>query len=450
MRRFRLGALGLIAAGVVHAGARQPALPVDCPPEQIRYSLLARELPASELLEAKGWRATRLSTGQAAALDLFGETEYSMAQYLAAEGLARPWLLTRCTQPERGRDIGAYVDRLHHVLSMARESRAVAIGDGESQQWWRRSEFAQRARQGQADDTGTRPLSDANPPGLDSLVYGFAEHGPLGLRTKGMRLVGLPDLVMGPELPGYDLGPFLHALADMALAGRLPLQPDVVFALPMDDPALKARVRPRSPNGEPLLLRWHAASDGSRPALRLELMAPAGLSSFEQQVVLAEVLWGSRYAKLGSSQARTLAQAIARDKGQLQLLLQRLALLQRQGGRLWLMSRLDISAESLALGRWEQHYSMWEEVLAIDERGDLRVRRWPYDPRNGAKQPLVGSVHPVGALRLKIEDESMSMGLADSWLMQDPKGGFSIGDAQALLENWAQSKPTSPSKPPLR
>jgi hypothetical protein len=447
MPRAWLIAFTLTAFDAAHADS---ALPVDCPPDQIRYSLLARDLPSAQRLDAQGWRASRLSADQAAALGLWGEAEESMAQHLARRGMPRPWLLTRCWNPPLNRSIAAYVEEMQRLKSMASEASALVAGDGESGQWWPLAEFLSRMFEGQTDRTGNAQVSEANPPTWNSLAYGFDEDGPLGLRTKGMRKVGLPDLSLGPAMPGYSFYAWMEILANMALAGRLPLEPDRDFTVSLDDPAVSANLRKRRPAADQLRLRWRAVPQASKPMLRLELVEPSGLSPFEQQVLMSSALWDSRFAKLGAPRARALDLAVARSKARLADLLGRLPELQRQGGRLWVMSRIDLAADNLASAHWEPEYNMWEEVLGKDGHGQLLVRRWPIDPQQGGQRPRVGSVFAVGKLRLTIEDGSLSVDMADDWLLQDAKGRFSAGEPMALLTTWGLEKaaagPTSASR----
>ncbi len=417
-------------------------LPADCPPQEIRYSLLVSERDAANAPLTQDWRRASISEAQAATLPLYGDVESSMREYLAARGVRKPALLTRCFAPPRALDVAAYMRTVEDVVEAMSATRALAVGDGETGEWLRPIDFKQRRVEGRAD--GVR-VSPTNPPvmGIMASAFTVEEDPRWGTRSRGLRKLGLPDLSLGPAHPGHSLIALMQMLGDLALAGRLPLETSVSWELPVTEPAVRRHLRKGQLAAPRMVLRWQPEPQAPSRLLRLEMAdEPATLHPFEQQALMVAALWGSPYAALGPERARALGLAVARSKIRVRELIAQLPQLQAQGARLWLVQRIDTDAAALALGTWSGEV-VWEELRSANPGEAYPLRRWTGDPRKG------GQVHRVppkviGGQRFEFEDSSFSESTIDDWLLQDGKGQFTAGEPLALLRAWnAEGKPST-------
>lgn len=438
MADLRVWALSL---SLLLGGAQAQPLPVDCPPQQIRYSLLVAERKADKAPLSQGWRRGELSEAQAASLPLYGDVDASMRDYLAAKGVRKPALLTRCFAPPRALDVAAYVRTVEEVVEAASVTQALAVGDGETGEWLRPFDFKQRLVEGSAE--GER-VSPANPPvmGIMSSAFTVDDDERWGTRSRGLRKLGLPDLSLGPAHPGHSLIELVQMLSDLALAGRLPLETGVSWELPAADPLVRRHLRKGQLAAPRMVLRWLPQAQAPSPLLRLEMAdEPATLHPYEHQALMVAALWGSPYASLGPERARALGLAVARSKVRVRELLVQFPKLQAQGARLWFVVRLDTDAAALACGDWSGE-ALWEELRTANPEEAYPLRRWTGDPRKGGR--VKRSVPPVvvAGQRFEFDDSSLSESVLDDWLLQDGKGRFTAGEPLALLQAWAaEGKP---------
>ncbi len=442
MKRLVAGWLGLIAS--VATLASPPAFPA-CAPDEIRYSLLLRERDAGWALQ-QGWRRVPLTAAQAEDLPLGGETEMSMAELLAGYREPRPTLLTRCWSPAPRGDLDAYAATLSEVVAAAQATRALAVGDGETQEWLQTREFNNTLLHGQAAPYGKARVSKSNPPAMSFMggAFTIGEQDEGGYRTRGLRKLGLPELSLEAELSGYSFIVFMQALGDLALSGRLPLQPDVAWDLPLDDPVVRMAARPTFVSS--LKLRWRQVHPSPTPLLRLELADAPGKHPFEQQMLIADALWGSPYAVLGPERARELGQAVARAKLNIIDLHTRWPSIRAEGGRLWVHADLAAVAREVASER-STLPTRWYEVVASDGRSHLALRRWEGDPRAGGTPVRDGPSIAVGERTEGPVHLFLVAPLAEDWLVQDAQGRFTAGEPMNLLMQWHRLRPVSPSPP---
>lgn len=456
LRRLFCAAITLLAAGAA-AGERHyeyllllRGAPTPAETLQRAQAALSAPLRQHRLVDAATLRAwdgrglpplaleTRQLEGQTVDELEIGETGEPVRQLLRRPRPAPVAALALMVGVPAERDLPAYLEALRVGATLARALTAPAFIDVETGGDARLSRrFAERLHEGVAGSA--QPVSADNPPPLSIMdgLTNFEPHGPDGLRTRGLRRLGLPDLLIDDWIPTAPPFWLLQGVGGLLTAGRLPAQAGQRVPLRGDDKLLERLLFGGLRPGARAELELAAA--GPR-LLRIELPpGEAGRHPYEQQALLMETVFRSRYPGLPAEQALGLVQAVARSKAGLRDLRARFAALRAEGSRVFISTRFDLLvAESLKSGKPAS--PIWEEVIGWSGNRLLELRRWEGDPRSGGQPLRYRPPLQVGDKRYEYSESSFEDHGVDDWLLIDRQGRVQGGEATRWLQRLFDTK----------
>lgn len=370
-----------------------------------------------------------------------GETGEPVRQLLRRPRPAPVAVLALMVGVPQRLDLAAYLEALRVGAILSRALAAPAFIDVETGGDARRSgRFAERLNEGVAG--GERPIGADNPPSL-SIMDGLTNFEPLGangLRTRGLRRLGLPDLLIDDWLPTAPPFWLLQGAGGLLAAGRVPAQSGQRLPLRGDDPLLQrllfGGLRPGA-QAELVL------ADAGPALLRLALPGPdTGRHAYEQMAALQESLFRSRYPSLPAAQALQLAQAVARSQSGLRELRERFSALRKAGYRLFVSSRFDLLVtEADKTGK--PVTPLWDEVLSWSADRIIELRRWQGDPRTGGQVFRYRPPLQVGDQRYEFADSSLQDHGLEDWLLIDRDGRAQGGESTRALQHLLDARSTS-------
>lgn len=331
----------------------------------------------------------------------------------------------------RGLDIAAYVEALRLTVDVAKALRAPAFLDGETRELRRTRALAERLTEGRRG--GDAPVSPTNPPRLTIMegITAYEQQPDGGLRTRGLRKLGLPDLALADWVPG--LSPFwvFDAVGNLLTSGKLAATPGTTFSLRVDQPEVAEALHDGGrPGGSAVL---HLAAGATPGLLQIDFPGPPGTHLYERQMLVAATLWPSDYAELGEAPARELTMAVARAKSRVRELRARFPALRAQGTRVFVGTRMDFVVKHLPHLRNDSGWVGWDEVVDWTPEGNLKLRQWKGDPRAGGAAARYDPPLRIGDAVFEYRDSEVGDDLIEDILLVDRSGKASGGEVTQTL-----------------
>ena len=344
-------------------------------------------------------------------------------------------LIVRIGAPGQ-RDILAYAEGVAVVVALARSLGAPAILDEETRQLLTRQEWLVGASIGRRSG----PVSEQNPP-IEGRGGGAITHDIFdrGWHTRGMRKLGLADLVVEDYLPGFDVHKVLEIVANVLVAGHQPDERTGDLVIRADDPALKGVVLFGAANGTSTVRLVPARPFRGRPAgrvLEISFDTQPHPSRYERQMRVHLDLRQGLHPGLSNDETLALYLAIARTKAKIKGLRDQFKSLQAAGTRVFVAREtyLAIKAASEQKGAfsWAQD---WHLVMAWPlDSGHFAVRRWKGDPRAGGEVARLPKPITVGGITYKFHDLDYPYDEIEDVLVIDKNGKAIGGEVTELLK----------------
>lgn len=279
-----------------------------------------------------------------------------------------------------------------------------------------------------------------NPPAIEISGPVVQQQDRHGVTTRGMRKLGLPDIHLGPMVPGTSPFWLVSAAANMLAGGGTPDAATGRLEFGANDLGAKAAHLGRELAQPIVAIRLTKLGTPSSPTgnavLSIGFEGEPSLSLFERQVLVRDAFYGSPFAGLSAEDATRLSLAVARAKAKFIELEQSKAKLKETGKRVFVAFRADLDVKSVhegnAYGSWSP---TWDEVIAWPgDKGGFLTRRWIGDPRHSGtvfkyEPPIV-----IGNQRFGHKDSNGTHELVDDVLVVDRAGSAQGGEVSALLK----------------
>ena len=328
-------------------------------------------------------------------------------------------------------DVGAYAEALRLTRDIAHAIDAVAFADGETSEVLRTANLHERLTDG-LHQRG-QPVSSANPPRLH-IMEGITAFKPTpegGLRTYGLRKLGLPDVLIADWLPSASGLELLEAAGNLLVSGKISPRPDTTFTLTGRDSEVRTALHGIGSGVVSAPLRFGTAS--TPQLLTLEFPGPTEAHVYERQALFLASTITSPYLPFGADGAREVVMAIARTQSRLRELRDRFASLQAAGARVFVATRMDLVAQDLPRIRRGGNWLTWDEVVSWEPEGVVKLRRWTGDPRTGGSVFRHQPPLKVGDTVFEYSDSTLADHMVEDILLIDRSGTAQGGEVTALV-----------------
>src|SRR5262245_3188434 len=264
-------------------------------------------------------------------------------------------LVIRIGAPTR-LDIPAYVEGLEIAAALAKKLEAPVILDEETGLHEHIEEWVRLAYEGQQGNHPQPAISEQNPPVLRFI-------GPTSLEppeghllgrwlTRGLRKLGLPDLVVTDYLPRFQASTPIEMVANLLVSGHSPDEQTGDLVIQADHPGVKAvmyaALKPGGKSTVRLVPAKPLAGQPKRRVLEITFDTKPYPTLYERQMrvhldlVAAPNLVDGPYPILSDEDMRSLWLAIARAKSKLKGLRSQWKDLLAAGTRVFVMLSEDI------------------------------------------------------------------------------------------------------------
>lgn len=338
----------------------------------------------------------------------------------------------------RGPDVAAYVEALRLTAIVASALRAPAFLDVETGELRRVNSLEERMHDGWRGD-GV-PVSGHNPPRLTIMdgITAYEELPTGGLRTRGLRKLGLPDLELADWLPGTSAFWVIEALGNLMISGKVSAARGAEIVVSADEPEVRQALHDQARPGAiaPLRFAGRTGKGAGKAAdvLRVEFPGPAGTHLYERQALFLDSLRPSRYPALGAADAKAVSLAIARAKSRVRELRSEFASLQARGTRVFAASRMDLVLKHPAPVAAGNDWVTWDQVVSWSPDGSILLRRWKGDPRAGGQVVRHQPPIRIGELEFEYQDSEVDDFRIEDFLLIDNRGDATGGEVVALIE----------------
>lgn len=373
-------------------------------------------------------------------LNRLGDTGEPLAQLLRVQ----PWetvdMLAVMVGVPAQLDVPAYIEALASSVAIGKALRSPAFADIETGDLRRLDKLEARLHEGLRG--GRWPISPTNPPRLTT-IGGITEFEALpddGLRTHGLRKLGLPDLLLERTTPGLAPEWLLAAAGNLLIAGKVPPTAGTVMTLRGDARELVAELRSAARHGGTAQLRLVRSALLPGPVLRLEIEGPPGAHEYERQMLFFGALMKPRHPDLAEGQEQALLRAIAQARVRARELRDRLDTLRAAGTRVFFARRTELLLTRLREG--EPPPPVWHEFVEWADEGRLRTHRWKGDPRDGGAAERRHEPVTVKGRSSAFFELEFPEGEVDDVLVVDARGQAKGGEVVALIRQMAGETPS--------
>jgi hypothetical protein len=376
-------------------------------------------------------------------LNQLGETGEPLAQVLRMPPLDTVAMLVVMVGVPAQPDVPAYIEALAASVAIGKALRSPVFADIETGDLRRIDNLEARLREGLRG--GRWPLSPTNPPRLTALggITEFEDLPDDGLRTHGLRKLGLPDIALERGTPGLAPAWLLAAAGNLLLAGKVPPTPGTVMTLHTEAREVAAELRGAARPNATAQLRLARSALQPGPVLRLEIEGPADVHEYERQMLFFGALTKPRHADLGEGQEQALLRAIARARLHTRELRDKLDELRAAGTRVFFAYRTEKLLMRLRMIEWgPPPQTVWHEFVQWTEDGRMRTHRWKGDPRSGGTAERLPRPATVNGRSSEFFEAELSEGEVDDVLVVNARGQAKGGEVVALIGQMAAETPS--------
>jgi hypothetical protein len=376
-------------------------------------------------------------------LNQLGETGEPLAQVLRMSPLDTVAMLVVMVGVPSQPDVPAYLEALTASVAIGKALRSPVFADIETGDLRRLDNLEARLREGLRG--GRWPLSPANPPRLTALggITEFEDLPDDGLRTHGLRKLGLPDLALERGTPGLPPAWLLSAAGNLLIAGKVPPTPGTVMTLRTEAREVASELRGTArPNGT-AQLRLARSGLQPGPVLRLEIDGPLDAHEYERQMLFFGALMKPRHTELGEGQEQALLRAIAQARLHARELRDKLDALRTAGTRVFFAHRTEKLLMRLRMLEWgPPPQTIWHEFVEWTDEGRMRTHRWKGDPRSGGAAERLPRPVSVNGRISEFYEAELSEGEVDDVLVVPARGQSKGGEVVALIRQMAAETPS--------
>lgn len=337
-------------------------------------------------------------------------------------------------------DVAAYVEALSLSISIGKALRSPAFVDNETGELHLVANLRERQQEGMRSEE--RVISASNPPAV-SIMEGITQLDHLpgsGLRTRGLRKLGLPDIALERAVPGYSHLDTLQMVGNLLINGKASPTPGTTMTLRTGDPALGGNRVGRAGGAGRVHLAASTLAPG--PVLRIEFDGEPQAHEFERQMLFYSGMWGSRYPSLSAGQEKALLRALAKAKALTLELWPRLEALRLEGTRVFFAYRMDLLLSSPRSSGAPEVEREWHQFIGEVEEGQPLVRRWTGDPRKGGAVERMSKPLVIDGRTYEFIDSDLNLDIVDDVLVIDPRGTATGGEVLSLVRQLAAETPS--------
>jgi hypothetical protein len=287
-------------------------------------------------------------------------------------------------------NIPSYIEATQIAVAVARALKAPVYSDEETQRFERIEYLFNLPYEGKIRTKPPVLISMQNRPLIG--MSGIIDQGMDGenCRTRGMRKLGLADLILNDWLPNNSPYWLISMVANLLVSGKLPSQANGLIEISSNDPDVSRALYGRGSKDRITALRLISKGVGANHhhshLLSIEFDNFKHPTLYERQMQFNIDLVGNRFPKVLDSDAQKIFLAIARAKSKIKHYREKFDRLQKEGAQVFVNFSMELALKDYHEGKInKKSLQTWEQLMKWPKDTQITTRRWIGDPKFGGQ-----------------------------------------------------------------